>query len=55
MGILEVLQLVFIVLKLCNLIDWSWGVILIPLYIDIVLYALIILFKIFFAIADWMD
>jgi len=39
MGILEVLLIIFIILKLTHDIDWSWWVVLIPLYIDIVIYA----------------
>ncbi len=30
MGILEVLTVIFVVLKLTNLIDWSWLVVLSP-------------------------
>lgn len=29
----DVVQIVFIILKLCNLIDWSWWVVLIPEWI----------------------
>lgn len=32
MGILGVLQIVFLVLKLTGLITWSWLVVLIPLW-----------------------
>lgn len=31
------LQIVFIVLKLCEVIDWSWWVVFIPLWIDCVI------------------
>ena len=41
MGVIEVLQIVFIVLKLCGVIDWSWWAVLIPLFVDVVLYGLI--------------
>ena len=34
-GLLGVLQIVFIVLKLCDLIKWRWMVVLIPLWISI--------------------
>lgn len=40
MGILEVVQIVFIILKLCKVINWSWKVVLIPLWISIGLTAL---------------
>lgn len=35
MGILGVLQLIFLVLKLTGLITWSWLVVLIPLWISL--------------------
>lgn len=31
------LQIVFIVLKLCKVINWPWWVVLIPLWIDLVI------------------
>ena len=30
-----VLQIVFLVLKLTRLIDWSWWLVLVPLWVDI--------------------
>ena len=38
MGLLGVLQIIFIVLKLLGLIGWAWGTVLIPLWIDIILF-----------------
>jgi hypothetical protein len=35
-GLLNCLQINFITLKLCNLIDWSWWLVLIPLWIVLV-------------------
>lgn len=32
LGIVGVAQIVFIILKLCNLIDWKWWVVLSPLW-----------------------
>lgn len=37
MGFLGILQIVFIVLKLCKVISWSWWAVLIPLWIELVL------------------
>ena len=37
MGLLDVIQVVLIILKLTNLISWSWLVVLIPLWITIIL------------------
>ena len=42
-GVLGVLQIVFIVLKLTNLIDWRWSVVLIPLWIELGLIGLLLL------------
>ncbi len=36
-SILGVLQLIFITLKLTGLIDWTWVVVLTPLWIDLVI------------------
>lgn len=33
LGLLEVLQLIFIVLKLVGVINWSWPIVLIPLWV----------------------
>ncbi len=33
-GFVGVLQIVFIVLKLCNLINWSWWLVLLPIIIS---------------------
>ena len=31
-GIVDIIQVVFIILKLCKLIDWPWWVVLSPLW-----------------------
>ena len=36
-GFLGVLQIIFIVLKLCRVIGWSWWVVFIPAYIEILI------------------
>ena len=38
MGILELITVVFIVLKLFSVIDWSWWLVLLPEIVAIVLY-----------------
>ena len=38
MGLLDVIQIVLIILKLTNLISWSWWVVLIPFWITIILF-----------------
>lgn len=42
MGLLGVLQVIFIVLKLVGLIAWPWWAVLIPLWISIGLVLLLI-------------
>ena len=42
MGILEVITIVFVVLKLVGVITWSWWTVFIPMYIAVVWYAIII-------------
>ena len=41
-GILTVLQIVFIVLKLCKVITWSWWLVLVPLWINIGLTVIVL-------------
>ena len=47
LGITGVLQVVFITLKVLNLIDWSWWMVFVPTFIDIGLIILIVLFVAF--------
>lgn len=42
LGLGTVLFLIFLVLKLCNVIDWSWWWVTSPLWISAILWALII-------------
>ena len=42
LGILGVLQTIFIVLKLVHVIDWSWVVVFIPTFIGLGLTMLVI-------------
>jgi hypothetical protein len=41
MGFLEVLTVVFVVLKLIGVISWSWWLVFLPIFISIGIYALI--------------
>lgn len=52
MSFLGVLQLIFIVLKLLNLIDWKWTIVLIPLWINLGLIGFIIILAIIVALLD---
>lgn len=42
-GFLGLLQLAFIVLKLCHVIEWSWWLVLIPIWLDILLFIIVVL------------
>jgi hypothetical protein len=35
-GILDLVLVTFVVLKLCNVIDWSWGLVLMPMWVEII-------------------
>ena len=43
-GFVGLLQLAFIILKLCKVINWSWWLVLIPLWIEIILVVGVIAF-----------
>ena len=42
-GLLSVLFIVFLVLKLCHVIDWSWWWVTAPLWIPIAIFAVVML------------
>ena len=43
-GLLGILQTIFIILKLTNLINWNWWIVLIPLWIDLALCVLLLFY-----------
>lgn len=45
-GFMGLLQLAFIILKLCKVITWSWLAVLIPLWIELALCIGLIVFAI---------
>lgn len=49
-GFLGLLALVFITLKLCGVIAWSWWLVLLPLYFGVA----VILFFFLIAILGWL-
>ena len=49
-GFTGLLQLVFITLKLCGVINWPWKYVLIPLWIDIAVVVVILLVVMILAI-----
>lgn len=40
----ELLQIVFIVLKLCKVINWSWWIVLIPLWFSLLIIIISIIY-----------
>lgn len=46
LGILDVLQIVFIVLKLCKVINWSWWWVLSPLWVGIFIAIVVIVVRV---------
>lgn len=50
LSILGVVEIVFIILKLLGIINWSWWIVLIPLWIELGITLLIILVIIIVAI-----
>lgn len=48
-GFVGLLTIVFIVLKLIGKIDWSWGWVLSPIWISIIIFAIILVFVIWLA------
>ena len=52
-GILGVLQIIFIVLKLVGVIHWRWVVVLLPFWIALGLIAIV--FIVLFIIDKWGD
>lgn len=48
MGFTEVLTLVFVVLKLTGVINWSWWLVLLP---ELIVFALLI----YYCVCEWWD
>lgn len=46
MGILEVLTIIFVVLKLTSVIDWPWWLVISPMYLAIAIYTIAITMQI---------
>lgn len=42
MGFFEILTLIFVVLKLCGVIGWSWWLVLLPEIIAVGIYILVL-------------
>lgn len=54
-NMLHILTIVFVILKLCDIIDWRWIIVLLPSIIDIALCLIVlIIFKIIVLIESRM-
>lgn len=53
-GLTGVVQIVFLILKLCGLIDWPWKYVLIPLWIDLVIVVVLLIVVIAAAVIQVM-
>ena len=47
MGFFSVLLIVFITLKLCKVIDWSWWIVLSPLWVSLTIATILLMFYAF--------
>ena len=47
-SILHILTIIFIVLKLCNIIDWKWIIVLLPSIIKITIFLIALIILILF-------
>lgn len=55
-GFVGLLQIVFIVLKLCGVINWSWVLVMLPLIISASLIILILIICAFLILfGNWVD
>jgi len=54
MGIFPTLALIFIVLKLCNVIYWPWYIVLIPVYLLIDFYMVVFGGIVFIKLKYWV-
>lgn len=52
MGYLKLLSIAFIILKLCEVIDWSWWIVLAPVWINIILIIIVSVIKAFAVLAE---
>lgn len=52
LGLSSILLVVFIVLKLCKIITWSWVWVLSPLWISLIIWGIILLIIIIYIMLD---
>ena len=46
LGVIDIVQIVFIILKLCKLINWSWWIVLIPFWITLIMFIGILIYAV---------
>lgn len=49
----EVLGLIFIVFKLTHIINWSWGLVLLPIYGPIILFIVFVMAAVAWTALKW--
>lgn len=47
LGVIDIVQIVFIILKLCKLINWSWWIVLIPFWITLIMFIGILIYAVY--------
>lgn len=52
-GVIGVVQIVFLILKLCKVIDWSWWWVMLPVLIEIGWFIIVMIIGVIYYI--WLD
>lgn len=52
MGILELLTIVFLVLKLTEVIDWSWWLVFAPMYVYLIAFVIWLVLAFFIGVIN---
>lgn len=51
-GFFGILQLIFITLKLCKVIEWSWWLVLIPMFVSLTVALVLIILGVILSMID---
>ena len=52
-GVVGVIQIVFLILKLCKVIDWSWWLVMLPTLFEIGCFVVVMIIGVVYYI--WLD
>lgn len=47
-GVLDVVFIVFVVLKFLNIINWSWFLICLPIFIKLIIIVIFVIIKVYY-------